>query len=69
MHNTIAAALREDPGIEAETATLQEPEHGLTEARLAATDVLLWWGHAAHGDVADARRRARAAAASGRGWG
>jgi trehalose utilization protein len=53
MHNTIAAALREDKGIAAGTATLQEPEHGLTEARLAETDVLLWWGHAAHGKVDD----------------
>ena len=54
MHETIAAALREEPGIEAETATLQEPEHGLTEERLAETDVLLWWGHKAHREVADA---------------
>ena len=54
MHETIAAALREDPALEAETATLQEPEHGLSEARLERTDVLLWWGHRAHGDVADA---------------
>ena len=36
-----------------DTATLQEPEHGLTEARLAETDVLMWWGHAAHGKVED----------------
>jgi trehalose utilization protein len=54
MHNAIAAALREDPAIEASTATLQEPEHGLAAERLAQTDVLLWWGHKAHGDVADA---------------
>ncbi len=54
MHSTIASALREDPAIEADTATLQEPEHGLPEARLAQTDVLLWWGHRAHGEVADA---------------
>ena len=53
MHATIAAALNEDKGIKATTATLQEPEHGLTEARLAETDVLLWWGHAAHGKVED----------------
>jgi trehalose utilization protein len=53
MHSTIASALREDPGIAADTATLQEPEHGLSEARLRETDVLLWWGHKAHGDVAD----------------
>lgn len=54
MHAAIAAALNEAEGIEATTATLQEPEHGLPEARLAETDVLLWWGHAAHGDVEDA---------------
>lgn len=54
MHTVIASALAEDDGIAAETATLQDPEHGLTEARLATTDVLLWWGHKAHGEVADA---------------
>ncbi|MBF2735014.1 MAG: ThuA domain-containing protein [Betaproteobacteria bacterium AqS2] len=53
MHACIAAALAEDPGIEAATATLQEPEHGLTAEALAAHDVLLWWGHAKHGEVAD----------------
>ncbi len=35
------------------TATLEEPEHGLTQAVLDNTDVLLWWGHAAHEKVAD----------------
>lgn len=35
------------------TATLADPEHGLTEAALADTDVLLWWGHMAHDQVAD----------------
>ena len=53
MHATIAAALREDAMIEADTATLQEPEHGLADGRLDLTDVLLWWGHKAHGEVAD----------------
>ncbi|MBG6157392.1 trehalose utilization protein [Labrenzia sp. EL_159] len=53
MHQCIADTLNEDPDIEATTATLQEPQHGLTEERLARTDVLVWWGHAAHGDVSD----------------
>jgi trehalose utilization protein len=35
------------------TATLQEPEHGLTQAVLDETDVLTWWGHVAHADVDD----------------
>ncbi len=54
MHGTIAGFLNRAGGIAATTATLQEPEHGLTAERIAATDVLVWWGHAAHGDVADA---------------
>ncbi len=54
MHTVIADALNEDAELEAKTATLQEPEHGLTEDVLAKTDVLTWWGHCAHGDVADA---------------
>ncbi len=53
IHTTIAASLAQDPGITAATATLPEPEHGLTEARLDATDVLLWWGHKLHGAVED----------------
>jgi trehalose utilization protein len=53
MHQCIADALNEDPGISARTATLQQPEHGLTEEVLAGTDVLTWWGHAAHAEVDD----------------
>jgi trehalose utilization protein len=54
MHGAIAAALRQDASLDVSTATLQDAEHGLTEERLAETDVLLWWGHRAHGDVDDA---------------
>lgn len=54
MHGTIAAALNRVAGLAASTVTLQDPEHGLTAEKLAETDVLIWWGHAAHGDVADA---------------
>ena len=35
------------------TATLSEPQHGLTAQVLDATDVLLWWGHLAHHKVED----------------
>ena len=54
MHRCIADGLREDSAFAVRTATLQEPEHGLTSKALAETDVLVWWGHAAHGHVADA---------------
>jgi len=54
IHGTIAEALgRLIPGAEVGTATLAEPEHGLTEEALAQTDVLLWWGHIAHDRVDD----------------
>jgi trehalose utilization protein len=53
IHKTIADQLKAQDGIEAGTATLEEPEHGLTEAVLKETDVLIWWGHMAHGDVSD----------------
>lgn len=53
IHNVIAAALKEKGLTEVRTATLDEPEHGLTNEVLANTDVLLWWGHMAHGDVSD----------------
>jgi trehalose utilization protein len=53
MHTAIAKGLDEDPVLQPSTATLQEPEHGLSAARLAETDVLVWWGHKAHGQVSD----------------
>lgn len=54
MHAAIAAGLRALlPHAAVTTATLQESEHGLTETVLAETDVLTWWGHLAHGEVAE----------------
>jgi trehalose utilization protein len=55
MHGAIAAGLARALGdeVQVRTATLDQPEHGLTADVLAATDVLTWWGHIAHGDVAD----------------
>jgi trehalose utilization protein len=49
----IGAGLR-DAGFEVRHARLDDPEHGLTDDVLAATDVLTWWGHVAHGEVDDA---------------
>lgn len=53
MHGPIAQALAA-AGHAVRVATLDDPEHGLTPDVLAETDVLTWWGHAAHGEVADA---------------
>jgi trehalose utilization protein len=56
MHGAIAAGIAELLGdaVEVGTATLQEPEHGLTQEVLDGTDVLTWWGHIAHDEVDDA---------------
>src|SRR5581483_1145359 len=56
MHGAIAAGLTRElgAGVKIRVATLDEPDHGLTDEVLAATDVLTWWGHAAHEKVADA---------------
>jgi trehalose utilization protein len=35
------------------TATLDQPDHGLGPDVLGTTDVLTWWGHAAHDAVPD----------------
>jgi trehalose utilization protein len=53
MHTVIADGLKERGLTQVRTATLDEPEHGLTEAVLAETDVLTWWGHTAHREVDD----------------
>lgn len=52
IHNAIADYLKEQ-GLQVQTATLDEPENGLTKEVLDNTDVLTWWGHMAHGDVSD----------------
>ena len=52
IHGAIAQGLAPQ-GFEINTATLDEPEHGLTQAVLDNTDVLTWWGHMAHEDVSD----------------
>lgn len=53
IHSVLAEALREQGFASIRTATLDQPEHGLTKDALDQTDVLLWWGHKKHNDVAD----------------
>ncbi|NLJ84926.1 MAG: trehalose utilization protein ThuA [Firmicutes bacterium] len=53
IHGAIASFLKSE-GMDTKTATLDEPEHGLTDEVLDNTDVLTWWGHTAHHEVSDA---------------
>ncbi|MBI3941929.1 MAG: ThuA domain-containing protein [Chloroflexi bacterium] len=52
IHAPIAAHLQAQ-GMVVRTATLDEPEHGLSTEVLEQTDVLTWWGHRAHKEVND----------------
>lgn len=53
IHEAIASYLRKRDGLEIKTATLDEPEHGLSEDVVKNTDVLVWWGHMAHAEAVD----------------
>lgn len=52
IHQCIAQTLGEND-FEVHTATLDEPEHGLTDEVLSRTDVLFWWAHMCHDQVSD----------------
>lgn len=53
MHQVLAARLRESADIVCRTATLDDPEHGLTDDVMNTTDVMIWWGHGHHSEVKD----------------
>ena len=52
IHMALKKGLEADD-LQITTATLDMPEHGLTEEVLNNTDVLLWWGHMGHHLVED----------------
>jgi len=53
IHGLLAEVLGQNDDFIIRTATLDEPEQGVSQAILDETDVLLWWGHAAHDQVLD----------------
>jgi len=53
IHGEIASYLNTDPNIIAKTAQLSDEDCGVSEAILAETDVLFWWGHEKHEAVED----------------
>ncbi len=53
IHQAIAQGLRAHGLRAVRTATLDTPEHGLSQEVLDGTDVLIWWGHKAHTEVGD----------------
>ncbi|MCL4191052.1 MAG: ThuA domain-containing protein [Thermoguttaceae bacterium] len=53
VNTAIAEGLRSLPDWEIATASINDPDQGVSDDALAATDVLLWWGHVRHRDVKD----------------
>jgi trehalose utilization protein len=53
LNGAIADALNVGGDIAAVTANLDEPNQGITQQALDNADVLIWWGHARHGEVTD----------------
>ena len=69
IHDTLKNLLSECPDVEVRhIATLEMPEHGLSEEVLSDTDVLLWWSHMAQEQVSDeVARRVRSHVQCGMG--
>jgi trehalose utilization protein len=53
LRGAIGEGIKELGGSDVEIvdAHLDQPNQGITEERLAAADVITWWGHARHGEV------------------
>ena len=51
INTAVAEGLKPLADWEIITASLDDPDQGLSEERLQGTAVLIWWGHKRHGDV------------------
>lgn len=56
LHKALESALQ-GTGFTIETVTMEMENCGITEEKLAKTDVLVWWGHGYHEQVPDAVAR------------
>jgi trehalose utilization protein len=54
INTAVAEGLKDLEGWEISTASLTDPDQGVSDEVLKKTDVLIWWGHKKHGDVKDA---------------
>lgn len=72
IRGAVAAGLKEldvDGEFEVEAVSLDDPDQGFAGDRLTKADVLLWWGHARHGEVKDELAEAVAHEVHTRGMG
>lgn len=55
IDGALADHLGRNPAVNVQRARLTDPEAGLSDAALDATDALVWWGHLRHDDVPNDR--------------
>jgi trehalose utilization protein len=53
INTAVAEGLKPLQDWEIVTASLSDPDQGVSEVSLQKTDVLIWWGHTRHGAVQD----------------
>jgi len=53
INAAVADGLKPLTGWEVATASLSDPDQGVSEETLQKTDVLIWWGHVRHAQVRD----------------
>ncbi len=53
INGAVAEALKAMKGWEVGTASINDPEQGVSEEALQKANVLVWWGHVHHGKVKD----------------
>jgi trehalose utilization protein len=53
INGAVAEGLANLPGYTVKTASIDDPEQGISQAALDETDVLIWWGHVKHGRVSN----------------
>ena len=51
LGNEIAACLKSRGGLAVRSVGLDDPHQGLSAATLDPCEVLIWWGHARHGEI------------------
>jgi trehalose utilization protein len=54
LGNWIAKYLQAQPGLSVKSVKLNDPEQGLSKSILGPCDVLIWWGHVRHKEIAPA---------------
>jgi trehalose utilization protein len=53
LGNHLADHLKKQEAIEVRSVSIKDPEQGLSDENVDWADVVVWWGHQKHKDVAD----------------